>query len=135
MVLSPYGKGQAILVGSFPAAAYEQDPEKAKTTGDLLRALVALGGVEPSVRIDGAAGQVEARLLESDDAQVLIALNHDSSPHDVTLSFGRDIPTAEWLNLETGNVFQFLAGAGGSALKHHFAPRDALVLVIGKRRR
>jgi hypothetical protein len=135
IVLSQYGEGQAVLIGSFPAAAYEQDPEQAKTAGELLRALVAFGGVQPAIGVSGAQGLVEARMLESSDAQVLIALNHDTAPREVTFAFGREVPTAEWLNIETGSVVQFVGGATGSTYTHRFAPRDALVLVIGKRRR
>jgi hypothetical protein len=135
IVLSKYGSGQAVLIGSFPAAAYDQDPEKLSATGELLRGLVALGGVGPAIGVSGAPGLVEARMLESSDALLLIALNHDSVPQEVTFSFGRDVPTAEWLNMETGQVVQFVGRAAGSTYTHRFAPRDALVLVIGKRRR
>jgi hypothetical protein len=89
IVLARYGAGRAILIGSFPGAAFEQDPEKMRSAGELLQALTAVAGVAPDVRIDGAAGLVEARLLESSDAIVVIALNHSDAPQTVTMTFPR----------------------------------------------
>ena len=82
-----YGSGRAILIGTFPSAAFEQDPEKMRATGELLQRLVAAAGVVPEIRIDGAAGLVEARFLESLDAIVLIAINHarDDADGDVQI--------------------------------------------------
>jgi beta-galactosidase len=136
IVLSTYGSGQAILIGSFPAAAYDQDPAALETTGDLLRRLASLGGVEPAIAVSGPPpGLVEGRMLESPGAFVFIGLNHDTAPHEATFAFGRDVPIAEWQNLETAAVVQFAQRSAGSTYTHRFGPRDAVVLVIGKRRR
>ena len=56
MTLSRYGDGRAILIGTFPSAAFEQEPEKMRATGELLQRLIAFAGVAPEVRIDGAPG-------------------------------------------------------------------------------
>jgi beta-galactosidase len=73
MVVSPYGDGQALLIGSFPAAAYEQ--EQIPATGRFLEILASWAGVEPTIRIDSAPGQVEARFLESTDSLLFIGIN------------------------------------------------------------
>ena len=41
---APYGRGRAILIGSFPAAAFEQDPTKNRNAGALLPALTGRRG-------------------------------------------------------------------------------------------
>jgi hypothetical protein len=132
IVLSKYGAGRAILIGSFPAAAFEQDPEKARLGGDLLARLTELAGVRPEVRIDGAAGLVEARFLESSDALLLIAINHAETPQKVKLTFTHEIPEAIWQNMETGASVHFVAGPEGPSYTHAFAARDVLVLMIKK---
>jgi beta-galactosidase GanA len=131
-VVTRYGTGRAVLIGSFPAGAFEQDPDKARAAGEFLAALTSIAGVAPDVRIDGGAGQVEARFLESADAQLLIAINHGDSPQRVTMSFTRETPEAVWQNLETGAAVHFVVTAAGPTYTHTFGPRDVLVLMIRK---
>jgi beta-galactosidase len=133
MTLAQYGNGRAILIGTFPSAAFEQDPEKMRATGELVRRLVAFGGVLPDVRIDGAPGAVESRFLESSSAIVLIALNHSESPQKVTFTFAPTIPEAIWQNMETGSQVSFVQTPDGPTYTHTFGARDAMVLVRGKR--
>jgi beta-galactosidase GanA len=133
ITLSRYGAGQAILIGTFPSAAFEQDPDKMRASGTLLQRLVSFAGVTPEVRVEGAAGLVEARFLESAGAIVLIALNHADSAQKVTFSFAPSIPEAIWQNMETGAAVNFVQGPDGPVYTHTFAPRDAMVLVRGKR--
>ena len=132
VVMSQAGNGHAILIGSFLAAAFEADPEKARASGDFLAALVALAGVGPDVRIDGGRGAVETRFLESADAVLLIGINHSASPQKVTMTFSRDTPEAIWQNMETGAAVNFVAGPDGPAYTYTFGPRDVLVLMIKK---
>jgi beta-galactosidase GanA len=135
IVLSPYGSGAAILIGTFPSAAFEQDPDKMRATGELLQRFVALAGVTPEIRIDGAPGLVEARFLESSNAILLIAINHGDSLQRVTFRFGPEIPEAIWQNMETGSAVNFVQGADGPTYAHTFAARDVMVLVRGKKLR
>ncbi|HSC27080.1 MAG TPA: beta-galactosidase [Vicinamibacterales bacterium] len=131
-VVSSYGSGRAILIGSFPAAAFEQDPIEARQAGDLIAGLAALAGVAPDVRIDGGSGFVESRFLESSAALVLIAINHAETPQKVTMHFAPGTPEAIWQNMETGTAVSFVDGPDGPTYTHAFAPRDVLVLMIGK---
>jgi beta-galactosidase len=135
VVMSPYGSGRAILIGTFPSAAFEQDPDKMRPTGEFLQGVIASTGVTPEIRIDGAPGLVEARFLESSDAIVLIAINHADAPQQVTFSFGPDVPEAIWQNMETGAAVNFVQGPSGPTYARNFAPRDVMVLVRGKRLR
>jgi beta-galactosidase len=135
IVMSRYGSGRAILIGTFPSAAFEQDPEKMRASGELLQRLVASAGVAPEVRIDGAPGLVEARFLESPGALLFIAINHADAPQKVTFAFGPDVPEAIWQNMESGAAVSFLQSATGPTYAHTFGPRDTMVLVRGKRLR
>jgi beta-galactosidase len=135
VVMSRYGSGRAILIGTFPSAAFEQDPEKMRASGELLQRLVASAGVAPEVRIDGAPGLVEARFLESPGALLFIAINHADEPQKVTFAFGPDVPEAIWQNMESGAAVSFVQSATGPTYAHTFGPRDTMVLVRGKRLR
>ncbi|HXW05632.1 MAG TPA: beta-galactosidase [Vicinamibacterales bacterium] len=132
VVESVHGSGRAILVGSFPAAAFEADPEQARASGDLLVALAAGAGVGPEVRLDAGAGVVETRFLESEDAIVLIGINHADTAQTVTMAFGPDVPEAIWQNMETGGAVNFVAGPDGPTYTYAFRPRDVVVLMIKK---
>jgi beta-galactosidase GanA len=132
ITMAKYGAGTAILLGSFPSAAFELDPDSARASGDLLSALVALAGVTPDVQISGAHGQVETRYLESSAATMLIAVNHSDAAQKVTFTFSRDTPEAIWLNLETGASVNFVVGPTGPTYTYSFKPRDVLVLMIKK---
>jgi beta-galactosidase GanA len=132
IVMSRYGDGRAYLIGSFVAAAFEADPEKARSAGDLLVALASSAGVAPDVTLSDGHGVVETRFLESGDATVLIGINHSEQPQTVKLQFTPDVPEAIWLNLETGASVNFLAGPNGPSYTYAFKPRDVLVLMIKK---
>jgi hypothetical protein len=81
--------------------------------------------------IEGAnAAQVDARLFQSRQALVLIAMNHRDVPQEATNTLPPATPLAERVNLETGEVAYFDRVADGVAHRHRFAARDALVLVI-----
>ena len=75
------------------------------------------------------------RLLESAEALMIIGLNEAPAPRTVTIRFAADIPEAIWQNLETGTSVSFVMGKDGPFLEYTFGPRDALVLMIRKRRR
>ena len=83
--------------------------------------------------IEGGQNTVEAHWLESDDALVLIAVNHAGEPRDVTLTFNLAVPEAIWQNMLTGGAVNFVAGPNGPIYQRRFAAHDVLVLMIRKR--
>ena len=87
------------------------------------------------VGISGADGRVEVRLLESNEAIMIVGLNYAPVPQKVTIAFSPDIPEAIWQNLETGTAVSFVMRKGGPVLEHTFGSRDALVLMIRKKLR
>ena len=133
--MSRYGAGRAILIGTLAAAAFEQDPEAMQANGELIQRLAAYSGIGPDIRIEGGAGLVEARFLESSDALALIAINHAEAPERVTFSFARNIPEAIWQNMETGTAVDFLLTPDGPKYTRTFPARDVMVLVIKQKYR
>lgn len=85
-VESRYGKGRALLVGSYPAAAYHSAPAE-----DARRWFVSLlewAGVQPPLEAEGG---VEARWLEAGASRIVFVFNHDREPKSVRLRW-RDHP-------------------------------------------
>jgi len=79
IVENRYGKGRAILVGSFPALSYQRahDP----STKRLLLALARSAGISSGVRVTGiGTSEVEVRRLTSDRVQFVFAFNHARTP-------------------------------------------------------
>jgi hypothetical protein len=89
----------------------------------------------PDVRIMGGGNDVEARVLESSEALVLVALNSGSVPHTVTMTFSTELPEAIWQNMMTGSTLSFVTRKEGPTYTRTFAPKEVLVLMINKRLR
>ncbi|HET7841099.1 MAG TPA: beta-galactosidase [Terriglobia bacterium] len=86
IVENSYGKGKAILIGSFAALHFHRRGDNA--TAHLLTGLARAAGVSPDVEVSGAGTKsVEIRRLVSDRGQVLFAFNHATkNPAEMTLS-------------------------------------------------
>ena len=130
IVMTQYGKGRAVLIGTFLAAAYEQDPQKDALSGSLIAMIASHAGVQPEIVVEGAAGWVEARALESAQARLLIAINHADRPHVATMRWRTSGRARSVTNLETGAPHPVEAGSAGVEITHRFAPRDVLVLLF-----
>ena len=127
-----FGSGRAMLIGSFPAAAFEQDPAKMRLAGTLLQALVEDAGIEPDVRVEGGPGLVDVRLLDAPAASVLIAINHDDAPQRATITLPPGLPAGPWRNVEDGTSVSFDSTPDGPRHTHQFSARDVLVLRNGR---
>ncbi|MEO6213317.1 MAG: hypothetical protein ABIP65_06785 [Vicinamibacterales bacterium] len=92
-------------------------------------------GPSTGAAVEGGAGGVEVRILESTDAMVIVGLNRADAVQKVTLRFSPEIPEAIWQNIEEGTAVNFVMGKDGPFFAHVFAPRDALVLTIRKKLR
>lgn len=136
-LLSGAGSRYPVLLveGEQPTVVRQALDVFVKAGGSVITDPAQLASIAPDIRIDGAAGFVEARFLESPDTWLIVAINHADTPQKVTLGFGTDIPEAIWVDMETGNSVTFLQSVSGPTLTHTFAARDVLVLVRSKRLR
>jgi hypothetical protein len=120
----------------LPPAAGSTDgvPPELRAAGGFAGSVTGSSALFLSIKpIEGArSAQVDARLFQSRQALVLIALNHKDSPVDASIVLPASMPLAEWVDLETGEVAYFDRIADGIAHRHLFAARDARVLVIRK---
>lgn len=111
MVENSYGKGKAILVGSFLGLAFER--HASASTGQLLLALARHAGVSPEVEVNIAgtqnssperagqpAAEIEIRRLVSDQSQIVFAFNHAVTPMRATISVRLPWQAGEARNLE-----------------------------------
>lgn len=85
LVLKAFGKGKAVLIGSFLAIAYLRQQDA--STKRLLLALARGAGVLPEVEVSGpGTSEVEVRRLVSDRVQFLFAFNHAKTLAAATLA-------------------------------------------------
>ena len=85
MVVNTFGKGKAILVGSFLALSYEKEHDP--STKRLLLSLAQAAGVTPEVEVSGAGTQeTEVRRLLDSDVQMVFVFNHSKETADLQLS-------------------------------------------------
>jgi beta-galactosidase len=89
IVENTFGKGKAILVGSFLAMAYQRHQNEA--TKQVLLALARRAGVAPEVTVSGDnTSQVEVRRLVGNGVQFLFAFNHGDRLADARIAL--DVP-------------------------------------------
>ncbi len=85
MIEKSYGKGKAVLVGSFLALAYQRRHEEG--TGRLLMSLAKAAGLDSEVEVFGSGiSEMEVRRLVSGRQQIIFVFNHSKDLADVTLS-------------------------------------------------
>ena len=113
------------------AGAFAEGLTRNSALYEPLRKVPAAG--DRAFTIDRAQGSIEAHWLESDDALVLIAVNHAAQAQEVTIMFAPAIPEAIWQNMLSGSAVNFVAGPSGPFYQRRFAPHEVVVLMIRKR--
>jgi beta-galactosidase len=85
MVEKTYGRGKAILVGSFPGLAYQRKHDP--STRELLLSLAEAAGVIPEVQVSGpGTSDLEVRRLTSSDEQFICVFSHARDSANATIS-------------------------------------------------
>jgi beta-galactosidase len=85
MVATHYGRGTAVLIGSFAGLSYQR--KHSPSTRRLLLSLARLAGVAHDVDVAGVdVNEVEVRRLTNPRQQFVFVFNHASSPADATIS-------------------------------------------------
>ncbi|HZY62165.1 MAG TPA: beta-galactosidase [Edaphobacter sp.] len=123
------GKGKAILVGSFLALAYQQNPDK--KTREFLVSLAKLAGVSSQVEISGSGkADIQVRRLISDHEQIVFAFNQSNQPvsANVALTVPQTIKHAtDWAN---DRSVPFQIKDGRVLLTKTFTPGEVWVLSL-----
>jgi beta-galactosidase len=115
-VLSTYGKGRTLMLGSYVSAAYQSAPSPAVER--FYSALIDWAGVTLPLKATGA--QIEARMLESPAARLVFVFNHNPQPAETTLT----LPPGEVTDVTTGERVQ--------SLTRRLAPDEVWVLRIAR---
>lgn len=132
MVEHPFGKGRAILVGTFLSLAYERQHDA--STRRLLLALAESAGVTPEVRVTGdSTGEVEIRRLVAKDFELLFAFNHSRNPADAEVSLGLPWPAIKARELTTDEPVTVEKNQGRTILKRKLAGGEIWVVRLSER--
>ena len=127
-----FGKGRAILVGSFPALAYQRQLDS--STQRLLLALARSAGVSPEVEASGpGTSEVEVRRLTSDRAQFLFAFNHARTPAQATISVRLPWAAVSARNLENDGDVPVRLSVGKAMLQKTLAAGEIWVVRLAPR--
>ncbi len=121
-VLSTYGRGKTLALGSYVAYGHQQQPDPAVER--LFQSLLDWVGVERAVA--ATPGDIEVRLLESESDRIAFVFNHGSQDADTTVSIAGGIRSAT--DLLTGNPAAVTEGKLGKRMR----AGEVLVLQLRK---
>jgi len=129
VVENSFGKGKAVLVGSFLALAYEREPEV--STKRLVLALAEQAGVAPEVMITGAdPARTEVRRLINPEQQELFVFYHGGTAATATVQVHLPWKTTVARNLLTGATEPVSENNGLAALRVALQPNQILVFEL-----
>ena len=129
MVENSFGKGKAVLVGSFPALAYQRQPQA--SIRRLFVALAQRAGVRPEVNISSAASdQMEVRRLLGSAQQTVFIFYHGATVVPAAVSLHLPWPAASARSLLTGAMVAVRQRNGIATLKATLHPDEILVLEL-----
>ena len=132
IVENSYGKGRAILVGSFLAVAFQRQHDEA--TKQILLGFARGAGVAPEVTVSGEnSSQVEVRRLEGKDVQFLFAFNH--SEHAAAAKISVRIPwtVGEARSLNAEQKVSFRQSGDGLAMEAPLAAQGIWVVRLDRK--
>lgn len=132
MTEKSYGRGKAILIGSFPALSYQRQHDA--STRRFLLALARGAGVAPAVDVTGTGiDEVEVRRLVGDRGEFVFVFNHAPTAADATVSMKLPWPAAKAMSLVTDQPVELVQRPGASTLHKNVAPGEILVLFVERR--
>jgi beta-galactosidase len=128
-VLSSYGKGKTLMLGSYVSAAYESRRDPAAV--QFYKALLQWAGVPSPVTVSGASPEV--RYLESGRDILLFVFNHGNQAIDPSISLRLPEQSYTGIDLVTQNAVKTVAGANGTTIRERIAPDDVWVVKLSPR--
>ena len=129
MVEKTYGKGKAILAGTFLPLSYEREHDP--STGRLLRSLAQAAGVRAEVKVSGAGtGEVEVRRLVSPQEQLAFIFNHAQKPAQASISIRVPWSVREAEDVVTGRPVKFKAGNNEVVLERNLRGGEIWVVKL-----
>jgi beta-galactosidase GanA len=113
-ILSSYGKGRTLMLGSYVSAAYESTPTPAVER--FYSGLLNWAGVVAPLQATGNG--VEARLLETPTGSLVFVFNHNGQPVATTLT------------LPPGTATDLMTGRSVESFRKTLAPHEVWVLKL-----
>jgi beta-galactosidase len=128
-VVSEFGKGKTLMLGSYVGAAYEtrRDPAAPR----FYAALLQWAGIEQPYTAEGAAPEIRA--LESGRDTLLFVFNHGKQPMEPTLSVRLRAAGVQATDLVTGQSVDVREDAGRVRLHNRIAAEDVWVVKLSPR--
>jgi beta-galactosidase len=132
IVENTYGKGRAILAGTFLGLEYQR--RETAATKQLILALARAAGVEPEVNVSGPdTSQVEVRRLTGTNVQFLFAFNHAAQPADATIDVRMPWEVRDAKNVSDGQAVKFRTSGDKMVLQESLEPGGIWVLRLERR--
>jgi beta-galactosidase len=128
-VASSFGKGKALMLGSYVSAAYASQPDEAGRR--FFEGLLDWAGVTRAVSVSG--DPVEVRLLESGREQLAFVFNHAATPVTTSLTLRVPVDGRVVEEIAKGEAVEAKPTADGLAWRGSIPPRDVRVLRIRPR--
>ncbi|MFP4081375.1 MAG: beta-galactosidase [Candidatus Aminicenantes bacterium] len=133
MIYSPYGKGKAIMVGSFIGSAYHHF--KNPHNGEFLAGLASWLEIPKPVEVSSSRNEVfvDARVLEGEDYKVLFGFNRgeEKTSSRFVLRVKRKGWTAR--NVETGRDIASVFAQGKMVLEKDLDPQQVWVVLLERK--
>lgn len=99
-VMSRFGKGRTLMLGSYVSAAYRSAPSKAAE--NFFAALLEWAGVESPFAVSGSP--LEIRALESGRDLLLFAFNHRKEKASASIRFAAQAPSVKAIDFLSGKA-------------------------------
>ncbi len=129
IVEKSYGRGKAILVGSFPCLSYQRQHDS--STRQLLLSFARGAGVAPQVRVSGTGTSgLEVRRLVSEREQFLFVFNHAATPAEAKIAVQMPWPVKQATDAVTGRDVPVRTESGRALLEEDMAPHAIRVVSL-----
>jgi len=128
-VISTYGKGKTLMLGSYVGAAYETHREPA--AAQFYAALLAWAGVRLPVTVVGETAEV--RYLQSGADTLVFVFNHGKQSIEPSVSLSVRAGKYRGTDIVTGKTVEISEDAGRVAFHGQIAPEDVWVVDLSPR--